>query len=343
MRLAKLFIANILFLLVFLFFITYRAPSAFAGSAPWMQGQGLDFRLDGSYTNSILGNGCNSTSSSEKYLSAPLEPTSGFSSPGVVFMSGGGSLGPGQASKTTPPNPPYLVGTTWNWFATDEKFQPTQLNSTHTSYNYLLSLAQASGTTTYDMSTACSPLANCGLGPNLLSGVYTSTGNVTLVSEDTNTFTTGTNFIFLIKGDLTIKTSVIVPRVVAPQKKFVLFAASGNILIDKRVGDANADCSGTETSPFQPLEGIYSADNSITIDGSNKSSGCVAAVTDNVLNVHGTLIANAALTATPGTITNNRCSTAPYPSVFIYPRLDFITNTPEFLKQQVVIRQEIAP
>ncbi|MCL4354735.1 hypothetical protein M1349_04720, partial [Patescibacteria group bacterium] len=118
-----------------------------------------------------------------------------------------------------------------------------------------------------------------------------------------------------------------------PTGSTALFSASGNITVDRSIGEAyNSNTSS--------LEGTYSADNNFIADGYNNCS----TQSDLRLNIAGNVIANAG--GSGGTLQNNRdlCSgNSDCPAIYVNERPDFVLNSPGFIANPRLIWQEIAP
>ncbi|HVF69825.1 MAG TPA: Ig-like domain repeat protein [Xanthomonadales bacterium] len=288
---------------------------AINNSIPWMQTYNSDVRNDNGITNNVP-----SSPSYPPYASA-IDALFG-TTPGVIFPGDGSTNIPvGRVSSTR-----WVVGGP----SYSEVFKFPAGNRLRTSYGYLLDNASRAGITPVDMASATvcvGGLGNCTLTPvTLLNGVYRANGNVTLNSYS---FPGVRNYILLINGTLTIKGPITVPN-----GSTVLFAASGDIIIDKTVGVAP-----TSPRPTGQLQGFYSADRNFTIQGEGSCS-----TPDKILNIDGAIVVNAG--GGGGSLSNQRnlcASNATTPSLTIAPRLDFILNTPSFLMQQVSITREVAP
>lgn len=202
----------------------------------------------------------------------------------------------------------------------------------HTSYDYVTAAVKQANIPTKDLvtSTICSPAGICNLSSQTVThGVYTAHQNITLTND--YTFPSKGPFIFLIKGNLTIKGNIHVPV-----GSFAFFSVSGDIIIDPAIGETSA------SSSLPNLEGFYSADGSFTTGTANDCTG--AGTPDKRLNVQGAVIVNAAYKG--GVFTNSRdlCSAdAQCPSTTATLRPDLILNTPAILRQANTLFKEIAP
>jgi hypothetical protein len=168
------------------------------------------------------------------------------------------------------------------------------LNNIRTSYNYLLTTARQSNITLIDMATVCGAggLANCTLPATLAKGIYLANGDVYL---NAYTFpvdpTNPQSFTFLINGNLHILGNIIVPA-----GSVAAFSASGNVYVDKSVG--NVITSASDPANNNPnLEGLYSADASFIVESNavgNNKCNIDGTPLDKKLNVVGSIVTNAA-------------------------------------------------
>lgn len=278
---------------------------------PWIQCKGADCRIDAGFTSEVP-----TTAIGGAY--ANLNGSGG--TPGLIFTGNATpNFGQGQASTTN-----WIVGgPTYG-----ELYAPIRIGGiVKTSYNYVSAKASAGNITPTDLAPYCSGgIANCTLtfGANS-HGVYRANGDVTL---NAFTFPAGQNFVILVNGNLTIRGKILVPN-----GSTALFSASGNINIDKTLGE-------TPSSVVPTIEGIYSADRSFVAQG---YGGCTVQA-DLRFNVAGSIIANAALAG--GSFQNQRDLCANdiyYPTIYFTERLDMVLNTPDFLKAPNFTYQEIAP
>lgn len=275
---------------------------------PWFQCQGGDCRIDAGFTDKIP-----STSLTLPY--ANLNGSGG--TPGLIFTGNSTpDFGFGQASTKG-----WVVGGAG---ALGETYAPTKIGGVvKTSYNYILSKVNQGNITPTDLSTVCN-LQSCVL-PSLAHGIYKAGSSVNLVGASPFS---GGSYVILVNGDLTIST-----RISVPAGSTALFTASGNINVDKSIGEAASSSSPT-------IEGIYSADKSFNA----QSFGGCTIQPDLRLNIGGSVITNAA--GLGGSFQNSRdlCANDPsYPALSFFERVDFIINTPEFLKNPNFTYQEVAP
>lgn len=238
--------------------------------------------------------------------------------PGIVFSGNTDpAFGQGNASSTQ-----QVVG----GIQYPEVFNATGSNKIFSSYDYLSAKALSANLTETNLSSlpnCVNPATSCTLPAALAHGIYSSTGNVSLNGF---AFPANQNYVFLIKGDLTINGNITIPT-----SSTVIFAVSGNIYVNPTVGSA-------PTITTSNLDGIYTADNSFIIQHS------AGTCNDLRLNVAGTIIVNA--TQTGGSVQNNRnlCQfNALYPTLQVRQRPDFVLNLPEFVRIEKSVSQEVAP
>lgn len=250
-------------------------------------------------------------------------PGSQSTTPGIIFSGiGMARFDQGAASPTR-----WKVGG-----LTYSELYPTLTKPSTTSYNYLLSKINSAAITTTDLTTlpTCTRLSNCSLPNNLNNGVYKANGSVAL-SANPNTFRGNNNYIFLIKGDLTIMNDIIVPK-----GSTALFSASNDILVDPAVGTRTY----AFPAPAGQIQGIFSADRNFTIQGTND---CMVGA-DKMLNAEGTIITNAAGNGGSFTVSRDLCGNNPnYPAFTIRLRLDYLLNAPEIIMQRNTTLREVAP
>lgn len=274
-------------------------------SLPWMQATMLNIRDDKGFTNFVP-----STSSCETVTIR--DGNNG--TPGVLYTgTGSQSFGEGTLSSK-------------NWTVSGPGTAYSRANQLRTSYNTIFKIVQANKRTFLSLSNYCS-LINCTITDSIASEPYHVIGsdltlkNVTISSKKA---------ILLVDGDIHITGAIQVNP-----GAFFMIVAKGDILIDPAVGVASPSCSGTTQ-----LQGIFSTDRNFIILG---GQGCPTA--DNQLKIAGSIITNAS-GGTAGKFTNNRtlCSdNAKFPSFIISPRLDFMTNSPDYILTPSAIWQEVAP
>lgn len=282
--------------------------------SPWMQCQGGDCRIDNpAFISKIPQN-----SSCGNYAS--LNGSGG--TPGLIFSGAGNpDFGSGQASTTN-----WVAGGT----SYPESYSPIRQGSQiKTSYAFLLGKAAQGNVTITDISSYCGSggISNCSLSSLPTHGIYQANGSLKLTGGGLN-LGGNQNFVILVNGDLTIAENITVP-----QGSTAIFSASGNIQVDKSIGE------GSVTSTAPDIQGIFSADKSFIAQGTNN---CTLG-TDLRLNVAGAIITNAGQTG--GSFQNLRdlCGGDVCPAFYVSERPDFILNTPDFIKQPNFTYQEIAP
>ncbi|MEX2013726.1 MAG: hypothetical protein WD896_00005, partial [Parcubacteria group bacterium] len=279
-------------------------------ASPWIQSIGSNIRKDSGFSQQIPQN-----ASCGPYASLP----GSGGSPGIIYSGDSTSnFGEGQASQTN-----WVVG----GLTHPETYTPTRPNLIRTSYNYLLSVAKQANITPIDIADYCGVggINNCTLSATLPNGLYIANGNLTLVGG-TYTFPVNKNFVILVNGDLTIR-----HRILVPGGSTATFSSSGNITVDRSVGQASASSTASD------IEGFYSTDKNFISDGINNCG----TGTDLRLNIAGAVVVNAALGG--GTFQNNRnlcAGNASCPAFAVKERADFVLNAPEFIKHPSYIWQE---
>jgi len=210
-------------------------------------------------------------------------------------------------------------------------------------YSYQEDSKNRNGTTSYSFyesrakqrnvvisSLSCN-LSACDIS-SLDSGLYKADGDLTITSY---THKPGAHILLLVNGDLTIQSNISVP---AAANNLLIIAAKGNIGIDASIGTT------TLPSNTAQIEGIISAEGSITIDG----DACPDP-TPRKLNIGGALVANSLKPFTvggAGSFVNNRslCARdADYASVKVAPRHDFVTQLTDFYRTPYSRWREVAP
>lgn len=284
-------------------------------SNPWIQIIGSDGRIDSGFNDPIP-----QAASCGAYASTPGSQ----SAPGIIF-SGASSytFGQGQASQN-----PY------NWVAGGlsypDSYGPVKSGGlVKTGFSFLQSKASQAGLNIVDISAYCSGgITNCTLSGTIPHGVYIANGSMTIVNGSF-TFPTGQNYVILVNGDLTIKGKIFVPN-----GSTAVFSASGNINVDKSVGESSVSSTASD------IEGVYSSDKSFILQGTNNCS----LGNDTRFNVAGAVITNAA--GNGGSFQNLRdlcAGNVSCPAFSTISRPDLILNTPDFMKQANFTYQEIAP
>ena len=270
---------------------------------PWYKGIGGDIRSDQAIVNVIpAGN----------YFSE----AAGNLSPGVVIAGGPIDLGGGgsQASKAN----------VNQWLITGVRFSPFRPNTIRTSYNFVDINVTKSGTVKNPMSGSAAapcgtnPLTNCVLTPAPASGVYQGTGDLTISAGPTYTFPAGSDYIFLIQGDVRIGRNLVIPT-----SSTVMFIVQGDITVDPAV---------------TRLDGIYSSDDDFILETNTLGNP------DAVLQVQGNIITNAALSNGSFIIRRDLGRpNATTPVVTFLYRPDFILNAPEVFRAANITIKEVEP
>lgn len=278
-----------------------------SNSTPWMQVGCGDIRND---------NGINNPMPAGQTM-ITINPS--CLDPGIVFTGQTTAVfGQGQASSTN-----QVVG--GNASSYPEVYSPSDNGGIFTSYSSLLSKSKNSDTPPTDLATICT-LSNCTLPATLPHGIYIAHSSVNIINAS-YTFPSNQNYVFLIDGTLTFSGNIITP---AGTDSSVIFSSSGSIIIPPTVGSS----VGTKTAN---LSGIFSTDKSFIMQSNNTC-------TDLRLNIEGALVVNAGLAG--GSLQNNRdlCgNNAIAPTLQITQRLDYVLNMPDFVKEQTITSQEIAP
>lgn len=319
-------------------------------SYPWLQGAGGDIRLDSGITNKIPDA---PTLSGIRYVSLPRTgETSG------IIYSGGSEPDFGQTSGSAKD---LASIEKWLVYGKGGKFATEKTNTIRTSYQSMVQKLKNNHT---DLKKYCDgdldtttegTLVNCTLPNDLPNGIYTASYNTRLVSlANRYTFGAGKHYVFLIDGDLFLDEEILVPN-----GSTATFSVSGNITINKNIGTKiyNQSCVlpvlQSRTSTNCHIEGFYSADGDIIIEGNNGNCPTIAD-NDRRLNISGSLVSNAGMRKLADgekSFQQNRdlCSdatgsnNAKGPAVTILERPDFILNAPEFLKVPTYTWEEVAP
>ena len=174
-------------------------------------------------------------------------------------------------------------------------YSPIQPGVIQTSYEYLIGVAASSGIDltipARQLSNFCS-LSSCNLPANLPDNIYVANSDVTL---NAYTFPLDKNYVFLIKGNLTINGNILIPT-----GSDAAFAVTGNIYVNPTVGESSM------TSSAANIEGLYTTDQSFIINRDTTSPTCNTdgSPVDLRLNIVGSIVVNAANTG--GTFQNNR-------------------------------------
>lgn len=289
---------------------------AVSNSMPWWQTYGLDVRRENSFNNPIPV-APDPVCEGGPYASGTIDGF--FDSPGIIF-SGAGSpgFGRGRASKKD-----WVVGGGYPELFDDALPLKTSTGS-------LIKAAAKAGIEEKPF--------NCN-GCNLPSGSgFYHTGS-DMILDKSETFTGG-NHIFISDGTITFAGD---KKIKAQNGATVIFSAKEDIIIESDKG-ISAKCP----VPEGQIHGILSADRNIIVKpkrpGIDGKNDCSFEEEDNMLNVEGTLIANA---ARKGGIFDNRrdlCGGNPkWPTITIKARPDFILNVPGFITEQNIISHEETP
>ena len=263
---------------------------------PWIQSKGADLRWDNSLS---------------PYLGVPPSGQSVSSDgtggmPGIVFT-----------GKTSPFGIQPVSSKNWQVGSLSYSDIFTETHSLiPTSYRFLLETANSSGI----------PITNIASIDGITHGIYKVEGGLNLSGAD-YTFGSG-NFVILVHGDLNINR-----RIRVPVGSTAVFSASGNITVNRALGEASTD--GITTT----IEGLYSADNDFVADGTNSCP-----TIDKRLNVAGSVIANAGRGG--GSFKNYRTlcgGNTSNPSVSFIERPDFMLNYPSLVRQTIRAWQDVAP
>lgn len=172
------------------------------------------------------------------------------------------------------------------------------------------------------------------------SGIYEADGDLT-VGEYKHI--PGSHVLILVNGTTTISTPISIPV----SQGFLIVASKGDLIIDRSIGTSDPINETTLSSTSTQLDGYYSSEKNIILDG----SGCkMGADSDRRLNIGGAIIANAAkplaVSVTGGRIINNRvlCNgNATHPTLYVATRTDFLTQLTDFYKTTYTKWQEVRP
>lgn len=204
------------------------------------------------------------------------------------------------------------------------------------SYDFYKSKAAQDGVT---ITSIPAGTLSVGAGNPMVSGVYETTGDIILNSYS---HVDGQRVVLLVKGSITINT----PINIGTGKGVLIIAARDNITIDDSIGTPDPINDTTLAQTTTQLDGYYTAQGNITIDGGKCSDGVTQ---DRRLNVGGALIANSLKpfsSAGTGTILNKRSactSNLDYPSLYIALRPDLVLALTDFYKTSYTKWQEISP
>jgi hypothetical protein len=296
-----------------------------------------DFRSDNGITNPVPANGtCGGVTNS--YASITDGGTV-CNTPGILFSGdSAATFAPGQASTTN-----QLVGGGGNYA---ESFKSVNPRTIRTSYQYMTTTAHDADIQMTPLETVCD-LADCTLPLDLASGVYIASSDAVL---NTYTFPLNKQYVFLIDGNLTIMGNILVPT-----GSTATFTVSGNIIVDKSVGETDV------TSRDANIQGFYSTDNSFVINSyatTTQTCNPDGSTMDKRLNIVGSVVVNAA--GTQGTFTNSRdlcLSDTQCPTVSMSLAngnasgnrpgagngASYLLNAPSFIKHPNTVWQELVP
>ncbi len=293
---------------------------------PWFQTYGLDVRFDYGISDQMPSHtACGSGS----YASGT---TSQFTTPGIVF-SGDASPDFGQGSASIN-----------NWVAGGTSY-PEVFRSTarlKTSTQNILAAAAKAGITPQPLESwgpCSSPATSCnlnGLGKGLwYAKKSVSNPNGDIVIDHLANFNTG-NYVIVADGTITITGNNTTLSVPLGSGSTALFAAGVDIKIDQTIQNNTNSCPGASVQ----LEGIFSADRSIVVEGNNGDCGLGP---DKRFDIGGTLIVNAARLGGSFVTQRDLCGENPKPAMTVSARPDFLLNLPGFLSQQTNISHEEVP
>lgn len=215
------------------------------------------------------------------------------------------------------------------WRVNDEyDYNANSQNSNgNTSYSFYKSKARQEGITITDISSGTFDESEI-----TGTGLFEADGDLLI---NTYNHFPGRRVVLLVNGDVTINTEIDIP---VGGGVFII-ASNGNINIAPTVGTATLSSTATQ------LDGIYTAEGSIILEG----SGCSAGSPDERLNIGGNLIANSLKpfsTSGTGSIQNNRSLCAQsllYPTLYVSLRPDFLTNLTDFYKSSYTKWREVRP
>jgi hypothetical protein len=291
-------------------------------SFPWIQATGGDVRLDNGFINYIP--------APPPVLYAISDNTKGI--PAVVFSGNG-------TANFCSPGPCTNRSSTKQWVA-DGTAIPLYGIQSRSSYAYVnKSVADNKVNPIILDTTICGAggTASCNLGATTLNkGVYKSNGDLTLTGASTYIFppgTSGQHYIFLINGNLRISQNILVPN-----GSTATFVASGDIIIDKTVRGTNgiacvSPTSLNDTSTGCNIEGFYSADKNVVIEGNGEGACSSGGTKDVQVNIAGALVANASRGSYKFFLFRDLCeNNLLYPAINVTQRADFLLNAPDIVR-----------
>jgi len=293
-----------------------------------------------------------SSNTSVTFCIAPLNPWFQTTQGDVRFFNLSNPVPAGLKGSTDPTYPGIFyssnstanfgsgTASSQNWAVNNEYSYnaDTQNRNGGMSYDFYLSKVKQDGITCpTDASKSTCPLTSGPFDQAEIkgSGVYESPGDLTISNY---THVNGRRVVILVNGNVTITTN----SLLIPQGKGNIFivAAKGNITIAKTVGTA------TLTSNVSGLDGYYTAQGSIILDGDK----CLDGTTEDLrINIGGALVANSLKpfsTTGTGTIQNKRSlctNNLLYPSLYISSRPDFLTQLTDFYKTSYTKWQQVNP
>lgn len=265
----------------------------------WFQGVGGDMRVDSA--NGFIVRV--PTTATPRYVSLDNSQASGTYSvtPGIMFSGKNRSdfydvLGPSIKGWLIQGNP--AAGQDYTFNSNKKDF---------TSFSTLSTLADQRGQTKRSITTTT-------FGPSSVSqdGVYLTTGSITV----NNAVNITRKAVILVQGNLTIDNNITLSG-----NGYLLFAVQGNIIVKPGV---------------TTLHGVYSADNTVTIE--DQADGNAPQ-----LRIEGIVLANVKRGASGEFKQERRTNSQATPGVIIIERPDLVLKTPEFLKVQSGVWQEVKP
>jgi len=192
------------------------------------------------------------------------------------------------------------------------------------------------------IASLCDSDCTVNLSTGLPTGIYKIGGDLTIsnyVHRD------DTHVVLLVKGTARIESEI---KVSKNNNNLFILAAKEDVIVDKDVGVGDSDHPpATYNSTATSLEGIYTAERNIIIDGDKCEEGLDA---DLRLNVGGVLIANSlypfSTTLGGGILQNNRSLCGQdyfYPTLQVQMRPDFLLELTDFYKDKIKKWEEVLP
>lgn len=214
------------------------------------------------------------------------------------------------------------------------------------SYSFFKSKARQDGVTITSLTSPTFELNNLNNlsddYKNKGAAVFEFDGNLTISNTGGGyTHTNGKRVVVLVNGNVTINDNNI--AIPTGQGIFVI-AAKGNITFGQSAGVSPGSIGYDVTSLNPRIDGYYSAEGNIILEGTECSSGSNP---DLRLNVGGALIANSLKpfsTSGTGSIINKRslCNNT-NPVLFVSTRPDFLTQLTDFYKTSYTKWKEVNP